>query len=278
MIVLDKALLGNIKYFNTLQDSELEAILKAPENGVVEYSRKEIIFNENDIGEYMYIMLEGLAEVFVRSDTSFVDININTLKPGDLFGDVAVTSEGETKRTATIKVALDSKVFKIHKKYVLNAIKGSSPAGSLPSDEVRDLLLTMPIFNGLTDDEIKDTKDWARTVNYKKDDLIHEPGLVADKLFVVLEGEIQIFVLDVNGNKHIISRDNVGQYFGEIELLSGGNGQHYQYAEALTDSRIIHISRKIFDALLERNKTLPVYLKQMNQMKKINLDHTENGA
>ncbi len=276
METLDKKLLGNIKYFNTLQDSELETILQAPENGVVEYSRKKTIFCENEVGEYMYIMLEGMADVFVRRD-SRREISIASLKPGDFFGDGAVTSEGEKRRTGTVKTVLESKVFKIHKKYVLDAIKGSISAEPLPSDEVRDLLITIPIFKGLTDDEIRDTKSWARTVNYKKDDFIHEPDMAADELFVVLEGKVQTFVTDANGNNHIISNINAGQYFGEIELLPGSNGKHYQFAVALTDSRIIHISKKIFDALLERNETLTAYLKQMNQLKKIRMDHTQTS-
>lgn len=276
MITLDKDFLGKIKYFNSLQDSELEEILDAPENEIIEYSLRETIFKEGEVGEHMYIMLEGMAEVFIRSELSYRDISIASIKPGDLFGDGAATSKEETKRTGTIKTAFDSKVFKINKKYVLNAIKGSSHAEPLPSDEACDLLLTLPVFKGLTADEIRDANDWARTVNYKKDDFIHEPLMAADKLFVVLEGEVQIFIFDANGKKHINSIIKAGQYFGEIELLPGSNGKHYQYALALTDSRIINVSNKIFDALMGRNKSLPGYLKQMNQLKRINIDHSVN--
>lgn len=274
MITLSKDFLGKIKYFNILDDSELEAIIQAPENGVVEYSPRKTIFKEGEVGKHMYIMLDGRAEVFVRSESSYRDISIASIKPGDIFGDGAATSKDETRRTGTIKTVLDSKVFKIDKKYVLNAINGNIHAEPLLPDEVCELLLTIPIFKGLTDGEIKDTNDWARTVKYNKDDFIHEPRMDTDKLFVVLEGEVQIFVLNVNGTKHIHSTIKAGQYFGEVELLPGGNGKHYQFALALTDSRIIHVSSKIFDSLMERNKSLPGYLKKMNQLKRINVDHS----
>lgn len=274
MVALDKELLKNVKYFNDLQDSELEAILQAPENEVVEYSLKDTIFKEGDVGEHMYIMLEGLAEVFVRSESSYRDISIASIKPGDIFGDGAATSEKKAQRSGTIRLALDSKVFRISKKYVLNAINGSDIAESLPADEVSDLLLTIPIFKGLTGSEIRDVKDWATTVKYKKDDFIHEPLMTADKLFIVIEGDVQIYVLHKNGTKHINSVIRAGQYFSEIELLPGGNGKHYQFAVALRDSRIIHVCSEIFDTMMERNKSLPGYLKQMSQLKRINVDHS----
>ncbi|NIQ15346.1 MAG: cyclic nucleotide-binding domain-containing protein, partial [Candidatus Dadabacteria bacterium] len=179
-----------------------------------EYPRKQTIFHENDVGEYLYIMLEGLAEVYVRSNATFRDISIASLKPGDFFGDGAATSEEEKRHTATIKTALDSKVFRIHKQHVLNAIKEATPAEPLPSNEVSELLSAIPIFKGLNDDEIRDTTTWAKAVNYKKNDLIHEPGMTADTLFVLLDGELQIFVLDTNGKKHIINSIDAGQYFG----------------------------------------------------------------
>lgn len=273
----DITLLKNIKYFSELQDNVLEELLKEPENEVVEYQRKQTIFNENDIGEYMYIMLDGLAEVYVRSNATFRDISIASLKPGDFFGDGAATTEGESRHSATIRTALDSRVFRIHKKYVLKALKGIKPAVPQITDEVQKFLLSIPIFKGLTDDEIKDTKYWAVPVHYKKDDLIHEPDMNADKLYVVQDGEIQHYVLDTNGNKHTLNKSIAGQYFGEIELLPEGNGKHYQFAVALCDSNIIHVSKKIFDALIKRNDKLPVYLKQMNQLKKISMDHTEKG-
>ena len=155
MISLDKSLLSSIEHFNSLSDKELEEILEAPENGIVEYAFKEEIFHENDIGEFMYIMLEGLAEVYVHSNTTYRDISISSIKPGNHFGDKSAISEEEVRRSATIKATLDSKVFKIHKKYVLSALQNKNkPASGLPSDRARDAVTKIPLFNGLNDDEI----------------------------------------------------------------------------------------------------------------------------
>ena len=160
MISLDKSLLSSIEHFNSLSDKELEEILEAPENGIVEYAFKEEIFHENDIGEFMYIMLEGLAEVYVHSNTTYRDISISSIKPGNHFGDKSAISEEKVRRSATIKATLDSKVFKIHKKYVLSALQNKNkPASGLPSDRARDAVTKIPLFNGLNDNEIIGFRD-----------------------------------------------------------------------------------------------------------------------
>jgi len=179
VISLDKSLLSSIEHFNSLSDKELEEILEARENGIVEYALKEEIFHENDIGEFMYIMLEGLAEVYVHSNTTYRDISISSIKPGNHFGDKSAISEEEVRRSATIKATLNSKVFKIHKKYVLSALQNKNkPASGLPSDRARDAVTKIPLFNGLNADEIIGFRDWATIVEYKKNNFIFKKGSV----------------------------------------------------------------------------------------------------
>jgi len=267
MVSLDKSLLASIKYFDSLSDIELEDILNAPENAIVEVPHKELIFKEDDIGEYLYIMLEGQAEVFVHSNTTYRDISISSIRPGHHFGDSSATSEKEVRRSATVKATLDSKIFKIHKKYVLNAINNNKPTTDLPPDEVRDIVTRIPLFKGLNSDEIVNFRDWATIVEYKKNDFIYEPGMHADYLYVLLEGAID--TLEKNGNEsvRIDTSDKVGEYFGAIELLPDSIGNYSNYARANEDSRIIKIPKTIFTAMLDRNKTLTNYLKKIHKLK-----------
>ena len=268
MVTLDKSLLASIEYFDSLSDDELEEILNAPENGIEEFAHKEFIFYEDDIGEYLYIMLEGQAEVFVHSNTTYRDVSISALKPGNHFGNRSATSEKEVRRSATVIATLDSKVFKIHKKYVLNAINNKNkPKIDLPPDEARDTVTSIPLFKGLNNDEIINFRDWATIVEYKKNDFIYQQGMDADYLYVLLEGAIDI--LKKNGDENFIIEmsEKEGEYFGAMELLPDSTGKYSNYARASEDSHIIKISKSIFTALLERNKTLGDYLKKINKLK-----------
>lgn len=274
---LDKTLLKSITYFSELSNDELDAIINGKENSIDEFSPRENIFRENEFGEHMYIMLDGLAEVYIKGEQTNRDICIATLKPGDHFGDNSAKSESESRRSATVKVSLPAKVFKIHKKYVLGAInkKPVMPESVKPDDSILKLVKKIPIFYGLSDDEINKLNDWASVDSFQKDDLVYNPGTTAEYLYIVAEGEVHNFVMADDGKKHFISRQTHGQYFGELELLPGGNGKHYQSATVVMDSKIVKIKKSIFDTLLERNKTLAGYIKQMNQLKKLNLTHTE---
>ncbi len=279
MISLDKSLLSSIEHFNSLSDKELEEILEAPENGIVEYAFKEEIFHENDIGEFMYIMLEGLAEVYVHSNTTYRDISISSIKPGNHFGDKSAISEEEVRRSATIKATLDSKVFKIHKKYVLSALQNKNkPASGLPSDRARDAVTKIPLFNGLNDNEIIGFRDWATIVEYKKNDFIFKKGMEANKLYVVLEGSVDTFDSDGNGNIKIITSVQSGEYFGEIELMPNSTGKHNHYARTTNDSQIIEIPKSVFSALLDRNKKLGIYLNKMNKLRQLKMISKLNVA
>lgn len=272
MISLDKSLLAGIEYFNSLPDIELEKILNAPENGVEEFARKETIFRENDIGEYMYIMLDGQAEVYVHSNTTYRDISISSIKPGNHFGDTSATSEEEVRRSATIKATLDSKVFKIHKKYVLNAIKNiNKPVRELPHDEVRDVVTKIPLFKGLTEDEIVNFRDWANIVEYKKNEFIYKQGMEASSLYIVLEGSVDNLAIDDDGNAMIITSERAGEYFGAVELLPDSTGKYNHYARSNGDSRIIEVPKSIFTALIDRNKKLGEYLKRINKLKQLKM-------
>lgn len=270
MITLNKEFLESIKYFNTTSDRQLQLMLESDDNGLIEYAAKETVFHENDVGKYLYILVDGLAEVYVRSESSYRDISIATLKPGDIFGDGAATSAEEKRHSATIRTVLPSKIFRIHKRHVLNAMGDRHLQTPLPPNKIRDSLLAIPIFKGLTIQEQKDINLWSRLSFHEQNELVYEPGDTAKKLFVVMQGTVQFFNFDNNGKKKILSRATPGQYFGEMELLPGASWKYDHFAEVLTEARIILVSKDIFLELLDRNTALTGYLKKMHQLKKLN--------
>jgi CRP-like cAMP-binding protein len=222
-------------------------------------------------------MLEGLAEVYVHSNTTYRDISISSIKPGNHFGDKSAISEEEVRRSATIKATLDSKVFKIHKKYVLSALQNKNkPASGLPSDRARDAVTKIPLFNGLNADEIIGFRDWATIVEYKKNNFIFKKGMDANKLYVVLEGSVDTLDSDSNGNIKIITSVQSGEYFGEIELMPDSTGKHNNYARTTSDSQIIEIPKSVFSALLDRNKKLGIYLNKMNKLRQLKMISKSN--
>lgn len=120
---LQADLLRNTPIFRSLSDELLQGILQAPENGIEEFAPKQRIIRESEIGNCMYIILEGAVEVSIRAESSNREISIATLRAGDFFGERSLMPGSTGRRNASVKAVFPTKVFRIDKKYVLLSIK-----------------------------------------------------------------------------------------------------------------------------------------------------------
>ncbi|MGH8119565.1 MAG: cyclic nucleotide-binding domain-containing protein, partial [Gammaproteobacteria bacterium] len=261
MYRVDTLLIRRVKLFSALTDGEIGEIINAPENGLEEYAMKDNIFIEGDPGEHMYIVLDGVVGIYVGGEYSDKhgkrDTCITSIRSGEYFGETAALTEQATKRTATARADAPTKVFKIHKKYVLNAAKyAKEVTGRYPPDEVRDTVLKLPLFKGLSRDEIHNIRDWALVVTHNAGSFIYKPGTPADSMYVILSGRVELLKLDDNGNPVVIANEGPGEYFGEMALLPKGRGKHNHFSRTITDCRLIKIPRTIFNNLLHRDATL----------------------
>jgi len=78
----DPELLHSIPLFKSLSDDDLLDIINSPENGIEDYDQREIIVREAEVGDCMYIVLDGFVEVTIRSSSSDREVGIATLRPG----------------------------------------------------------------------------------------------------------------------------------------------------------------------------------------------------
>lgn len=75
------------------------------------YEKGDIIFNEGDVGDYLYIIVSGTIEVLKLKDNEF--ICIATLAAGEYFGEMALLNE--KRRMATIRCATAVDVLALRK-------------------------------------------------------------------------------------------------------------------------------------------------------------------
>jgi CRP-like cAMP-binding protein len=71
------------------------------------YPNKAAILEEGSGGEWVYVILEGLAKVQKRTASGIV--TLDTLKEGDIFGEMSLLAEGQGVRSAMI-AAVDGPV------------------------------------------------------------------------------------------------------------------------------------------------------------------------
>ena len=79
---------------------------------VVRFKENQVVFVENDVGDNMYIALQGVFGVYASSCTGF-SVRVAEIKPGSFFGEMSVIDDWP--RSATVEAEEDSAALVISK-------------------------------------------------------------------------------------------------------------------------------------------------------------------
>ncbi len=270
----DTELLHSIPLFKSLNDDDLAIILNAPENGIEEYGQREIIVREAEVGDCMYIILDGYLEVSIRSGSSDREVGIATLRPGDFFGEQSLLPWGTGRRNASVKALHSAKVFRIDKKYVLLAIKHDEDEDSaditaintkFEPDEVRDLIMDMRLFKSLNNQELATIRDWTEIVTFGPGDFVVKKFQKGEHLYVILDGKAEVFTLDDDGEIIILAELGAGEFFGEQALMPDSKGKRNAFVRANDETRLIKIPKEYFRLILNRDEKIAAELKKTQE-------------
>lgn len=292
-VQLQTELLRNIPIFRSLSDELLQAILKAPENGIEEYEPKKLIIRESEIGDCMYIILEGVVEVMIRAESSNREITIATLRAGDFFGERSLMPGSTGRRNASIKSMQHTRVFRIDRKYVDLSIKrddfsieddedvtainitGVTPKKEKPPevaefepDDVRNLLMSIRLFKSLSRDELMSIDDWTEIVTAGPGDFVLKESQLADAMYIVMDGTVDIFTLDNDGKIVVLARLSRGEYFGEQALMPDSKGKRNAFARSDKEAKLIKIPKEYFRLVLNRDSDLARELQKKHDANK----------
>jgi signal transduction histidine kinase len=111
-------------------------------------------------------------------------------------------------------------------------------------------LAQLPLFAGLSADDLDRLYDMAETVTLKRGESVMEEGSEGDALYVALSGSFEVWKR--SGEREvIINRCGPGEIFGEMSLLE--NTPRMATVRAVTDSTLLRISQGAFEQLLMRS-------------------------
>lgn len=278
----DIGILRKIPIFSSLSDTELEKILKAPENSIIDYGMKETIIKESEIGDCMYVVLDGSVEVSMRGLGR--EISIATLRAGDFFGEQALTIMDATgRRNATVRSLHKATLFRIDKKYVQLTLHSDAvgsedltvPNSTNQEQEVRELLQGMRLFESLREGELNSINTWTEVSTVGPGDFVIKETEKGNCLYVVLEGTVEIFTLDENGKVTVLACHQRGGYFGEMSLLPGSDGVRTAYARSNGKARLIRIPKAYFRLILNRDSALLDSLSKAGEIQKKQRDEIQ---
>ena len=117
-------------------------------------------------------------------------------------------------------------------------------------DDIIAFLKNHPYFSYLTETERKEFSAILTVEIFKKDDIIFKQGDIGDRLFIVQDGMVRIFIID-RDNEETIAVMKQGDIFGELSLYD--TQPRSAHSSALTVTSLLAISREKFDELKNKN-------------------------
>ena len=272
---LDISLLRNVPIFASLNDEELKQIINSSDNGYEEYDMKQGIIREEEIGNCMYVILEGTVEVSIRGGTGGREITIATLRQGDFFGEQSLLPGGTGRRNASVRALHPTKLYRIDKKHVLLHVGGLDESEDItvqafnPEDKkVREMLGNLRLFQSLNEVELDSFKSWTEVITVGPGDFVIKEDEPGEHLYVILDGVVEVFIIDEDGKINILAALNPGEYFGEQALLDDATGKRNAYVRTDNETMLIRISKEYFKLALKRDSDLAMALRKAGESQK----------
>ena len=116
------------------------------------------------------------------------------------------------------------------------------------------ILNRIPLFEGLSDDQLRDLSSITITKTYKRGTTIFSENDPGSGFYVVADGKIKIFKISGDGKEQILHIFGPGEPFGEAPVFEGK--RFPAHAMALEDSQALYFPRVAFVDLVKRNPSL----------------------
>lgn len=104
-----RELLSSAEVFKGLEDSELTLLEKAS-NEII-YPMDRTIFKEGDDGDEMFLIVQGVVEIWKREGKELKGSRLARLKQGEIFGEMALFDKEPRSATAVAAITKETKIL-----------------------------------------------------------------------------------------------------------------------------------------------------------------------
>ena len=117
-----------------------------------------------------------------------------------------------------------------------------------------DVISTIPLFNGLPEDQLEAIQKIAIEKQINKGEIIVSEGDEGRGFYVIAEGRIKVFKVSAEGKEQILHIFGPGQPFGEVPVFAG---QRFPAnAQAIDKARLLFLPRSAIVDLITANPSL----------------------
>jgi CRP-like cAMP-binding protein len=119
---------------------------------------------------------------------------------------------------------------------------------------IEALLTHIPLFNGLAPEEITRIAKGTREIHASKGEILFHKGDPCNGFHLLVYGQIKLAFTSSQGSEKVVEIISQGQSFGEAVMFM--EKPYIVFAQALTDSLLLHISKAAVFEELQRDHNL----------------------
>jgi len=113
---------------------------------------------------------------------------------------------------------------------------------------MEDLVLNLPLFHGLDDEELGCIKSEFGQLDVPRGTALYRPGDPCSGIHVVVSGHVKVALGTAGGAEKVVELVGPGQTLGETAVFL--DRPHKTSAETVSDSRLLHIAKdRVFAAV-----------------------------
>ncbi len=119
---------------------------------------------------------------------------------------------------------------------------------------IEALLSHVPLFNGLEPVEIARIARGTREISAKRGDILFHKGDASSGFHLIVYGQVKLAFTSSQGGEKVVDILSQGQTFGEAVMFM--EKPYMVYAQALSDSLLLHISKTVIHDELDKDPKL----------------------
>src|SRR6266576_3762160 len=245
----DSEILRRSSVFRFLSDDHFGAI--EPLLQEEHYDFGDVIVKQDDQADSFYVLTRGRARA-LKIKPNGEEIPLGALKPGDSFGEAAL-SEGGT-RNATVRCSTAVDLLRIDRDDFLRLVHRVPELKQYVettgrSRALQSFLYQFSNFGRLPTPVLRSMIDKLRRIAFEKGSLIIREGDDAGPLYVIEKGRARAFA-GVDGRERNLAFYRAGDFFGELSILNGS--PRAASVEAFSDCQLLALELQSVQDLRRR--------------------------
>ena len=179
-------------------------------------------------------------------------------------------SPGDTFQIGKTSFAVIEREITESKEALQTTLEFVSPTSSVGTDRrsvrLMDVISKIPFFAPLQETEREELAEDATMHVFSTGEMIIREGDPGRSVYVILDGQVKVFTRDNGNNELELATLGVGQFFGEMSLVSGK--PRSSSVAALELSVVVELSYDSMAKVIEQNQAVKEVLEEYHKIRK----------